>query len=313
MLIIKIIDNGKGIPADLLPKIKQGGISIGKKEGAGLGISGAIQNIKKWNGNYDIQSKVGEGTTFTVTLPIAEEPEWFQSTVIFSPNTHIIILDDDESIHNIWQAHFREHLGKKLVRLDHFYEPSNFSEYCKTSRSKYDLFLVDYELINSKETGLDLIEQLDLTKQAILVTSRHEEQEIRERIKTLGIKIIPKSFAPYIPISVVKNLVQKQPVLIFIDNDKTLTEAWNLQASLVKKKIAAFNCSEDFKKVMSCYNKDISIYVDSDLNEQISGEMFAKFLYEQGFQNLYLATGYEKDKFGNLPWIKKVVNKEAPF
>jgi len=312
-LIIKIIDNGKGIPEDILLKTKQGKISSTKKEGCGLGISSAIQNIRNWGGNYDIQSKVGEGTTFTVTLPVTEAPDWFQDNIILSSNTHIIVLDDDESIHNIWQAHFREHLGKKLVTLDHFYESSNFSKYCKTSRSENDLFLVDYELINSKETGLDLIEQLDLKDQAILVTSRYEEPEIRERIKRPGIKIIPKSFAPYIPISVVNNLVQKQPELIFIDNDKTLTEAWNLQASLVKKKIAAFNCSEDFKKVMSCYNKDISIYVDSDLNEQISGEMFAKFLYEQGFQNLYLSTGYEKDRFDYMPWIKNIVAKEPPF
>ena len=47
-LIIKIIDNGKGIPENILPKIKKGRISIDKQGGSGLGISGAIQNIKKW-------------------------------------------------------------------------------------------------------------------------------------------------------------------------------------------------------------------------------------------------------------------------
>jgi len=71
------------------------------------------------------------------------------------------------------------------------------------------LFLVDYEFVNSKETGLDLIEQLDLKKQAILVTSRYEEQEIRERVRNLGLKIIPKNFAPYIPISI--DIVTKEP------------------------------------------------------------------------------------------------------
>ena len=43
------------------------------------------------------------------------------------------------------------------------------------------------------------------------------------------------------------------------------------------------------------------------------GEIFAKFLYEQEFRHLYLATGYEKDRFGHLPWIKEIVGKEAPF
>ncbi len=314
-LIIKIIDNGRGIPEDILPKIKQGGVSIGKKGGFGLGISGAIQNIKKWDGFYDIESKVGEGTTFTIKLPIAEAPDWFQSAIIISPNTHIIVLDDDESIHNIWQTHLPENVENRSVTLDHFYEPSAFTRYCETSSSEHDLFLVDYELVNSKETGLDLIEQLNLKTQAILVTSRYEETEIRERIRNLGIKIIPKSFAPYIPISIVNKPVkeEEQPELIFIDDDKTLTEAWEMQASFVNKKIAIFNRSEDFKDVMERYNKNIPIYIDSDLKEEIPGEVFAKVLYEQGFQHLYLATGYEKDRFGDMPWIRDVVTKETPF
>ena len=139
-LVIKIIDNGKGISEDALLKIKQEKISSGKKGGFGLGISSAIQNIKSWVGNYDIQSKVGEGTIFTITLPIAEEPDWFQSTIILSPNTHIIVLDDDESIHNVWQSHFHECIANKSVILDHFYEPPAFIKYCETSHSENDLY-----------------------------------------------------------------------------------------------------------------------------------------------------------------------------
>jgi len=334
-LTIKIIDNGKGIPEDTLLKIKQGKISSTKKDGCGLGISNATQHIMSWGGSYDIESGIGKGTTFTINFPITKAPDWFQSTITLSPNTHIIVLDDDESIHSIWQTHFSEYIEKKLITLDHFYESAAFAEYClatptcpakakseggshakagKNSRLEHDLFLVDYELINSKETGLDLIEQLDLKKQAILVTSRYEELEIRERIRKLEIKIIPKNFAPYVPISLLNGTInEEQPELIFIDDDKTLTEIWEMRAALTKKKIATFNRSEDFKKVMYCYNKDILIYIDSDLKEQIPGEIFAKFLYEHGFHNLYLATGYDKDRFGAMPWIKDIVTKEAPF
>ena len=310
-LTIKIIDNGKGIPPDILLRIKQGGISSDKKEGHGLGISSAIQSIKNWGGTYDIQAKVGEGTIFVINLPVVEEPDWFQSNIAISSNKHVVVLDDDESIHNIWQALFSEYLANKSVTLDHFYEPLAFTEYCKTSRSEHDLFLLDYELLNSKETGLDLIEQLDLKKQATLVTSRYEESEIRERIRILGIKIIPKSFAPYIPIIMMKEFLQ--PDLIFIDDDKNLTEAWEIEAASAKKKIVTFNSSENFKKGMNRFDKNIPIYIDSDLKEKNPGEIFAKFLYEQGFRNLYLATGYEKDRFGDMPWIKEIVSKEPLF
>ena len=105
----------------------------------------------------------------------------------------------------------------------------------------------------------------------------------------------------------------EQPDIILIDDDKMITDVWKAYASFAKKKIAIFHCSEDFKKVMHCYKKNIPIYIDSDIKEKLPGEMFAKSLYEQEFQNLYLATGYEKDRFDDMPWIKDIVSKEPLF
>ncbi len=200
MLTIKIIDNGKGIPPDILPKIRQGGMSVGKKEGCGLGISGAIQNIKSWGGNYDIQSKEGQGTTFIIKLPIIEAPGWFQNRLDIVHGMNIIVLDDDQSIHDVWETRFQEYIKNAQIVLEHFYTPSSFIEYCQKLSPLKTLFLIDYELLGFEETGLDLIEKLKLKDQAILVTSRYEEPSVIAKIIKLGIKTIPKNFAPYIPI-----------------------------------------------------------------------------------------------------------------
>ncbi len=197
-LAIKIIDNGKGIPQDILPKIKQGEISVGKKEGFGLGIFGAIQNIKKWKGTYEIQSKEGEGTTFIIRLPITEAPGWFQFQINITQGMNVIVLDDDQSIHDVWETRFQEYIKNGKIVLEHFYTPSTFIESCQSLSSTKTLFLIDYELLGSEETGLDLIEKLELKDHAILVTSRYEEPAIRAKIINLGIKTIPKNFAPYI-------------------------------------------------------------------------------------------------------------------
>jgi len=231
VLTIKIIDNGKGIPEDILLKIRQGEITSSKKEGHGLGISGAIQNIRKWNGTYDIQSKVGEGTTFTIKLPVAQAPDWFQSKLEITSGMNVVVLDDDQSIHGIWELRFQEYIKNGQIALKHFFLPSELTEYCiatptcpaeakseggshtkaglprhslaeagQNLPSTKTLFLIDYELLGSEETGLDLIEKLNLKNQAILVTSRYEEPAVRNKIIKLGIKAIPKNFAPYINI-----------------------------------------------------------------------------------------------------------------
>ena len=67
---ITISDNGCGIPADKLNSIFDPFFTtkpIGKGTGLGLAISRAI--IEQHNGKISVQSKPGEGTVFSITLP----------------------------------------------------------------------------------------------------------------------------------------------------------------------------------------------------------------------------------------------------
>lgn len=52
---------------------------------------------------------------------------------------------------------------------------------------------------------------------------------------------------------------------------------------------------------------------DSNLQNGEKGEEISKTLYDLGFTQLYLATGYQPEKFGQLPWIKQVVGKAPPW
>ncbi len=68
---IEITDNGHGIPEDVLPKIFDPFFTtkeVGK--GTGLGLSITYKIVESHGGRIDVQSKVGVGTKFTVTLPV---------------------------------------------------------------------------------------------------------------------------------------------------------------------------------------------------------------------------------------------------
>jgi OmpR-family two-component system manganese-sensing sensor histidine kinase len=82
-LQIKITDTGIGIPKDALPKLfdrfyrvdsartyKTGKMTKATTSGSGLGLAIAQAIIEHHQGQIQVTSKVGEGTTFTVTLPI---------------------------------------------------------------------------------------------------------------------------------------------------------------------------------------------------------------------------------------------------
>ena len=101
--------------------------------------------------------------------------------------------------------------------------------------------------------------------------------------------------------------------IIILDDNEALTETWKLQGELCGKRVLTFNQIEVFLQSITHYAKNIPIYIDSYLSEEIRGEILAKQLFEQGYQNLYLTTGYEKSSFEAMYWIKEIVGKEPPF
>ena len=68
---VAISDSGAGIPEQTLGKIFDPGFTTkGVGVGTGLGLSICYQIVQDHRGRIDVESREGEGTTFTVTLPM---------------------------------------------------------------------------------------------------------------------------------------------------------------------------------------------------------------------------------------------------
>lgn len=68
--ILKVKDTGTGIPKDIIPDVFNPFFTTkAQDQGTGLGLSMAYTIIQEHKGNIDIQSKQGEGTEVTITLP----------------------------------------------------------------------------------------------------------------------------------------------------------------------------------------------------------------------------------------------------
>lgn len=100
---------------------------------------------------------------------------------------------------------------------------------------------------------------------------------------------------------------------VLIDDKKMNRETWQIFGKLKKKNVATFDTVESFFKIAKLLNKDAKIYVDSHLSDDIKGEDVSKEIAEQGFQEIYLCTGYSPKDFQSMPWIKEVVGKDVPF
>jgi signal transduction histidine kinase len=69
---LSVRDNGPGIPPEVLPKIFQPYFTTkGPRQGTGLGLNIVQRLVKEAKGMLEVQTRVGEGTTFSIYVPAA--------------------------------------------------------------------------------------------------------------------------------------------------------------------------------------------------------------------------------------------------
>jgi signal transduction histidine kinase len=76
-VVIEIADDGPGIPTDLKDRVFNAFFTT-KAQGSGLGLAIVRKIIDAHDGRIDVTTAPGQGTRFTVTLPISAAEEWFQ-------------------------------------------------------------------------------------------------------------------------------------------------------------------------------------------------------------------------------------------
>lgn len=310
---LQVEDNGKGIPPEVRERLGQRGETYDKAGGSGLGLYHAKTCVEAWGGALEITSAVGKGTAVVIHLPAATPPAWFVSQLELPPHCPVIVLDDDTTVHQIWQGRFDGLIGHEAgIEAIHFSRADELKLWVTSNPDKAAsaVYLLDYELRGSAETGLTLAAELDLGARAILVTSRFEERALLDECLRLKVRMIPKGLAGFVPIACPLSL---RPDAVLIDDDQLVHTVWKVAASSNGKTLGTFSTPREFLAIVSGLDKSTPIYVDSKLGEGVRGEDFARDLHAQGFWNLYLATGRQSESLPPMPWIKEVVGKKAPW
>lgn len=203
-IIVSIRDNGSGIPAHILEQLGQQGVTYGKsgtESGSGLGVYHAKRTIESFDAKFVINSRENLGTEVRMEFLKCETPNWFVPELKLKMNQTIVALDDDSSVLELWKQRFKD-LNNPNITLLTYTSELEFTDWVSSNTDLISeiLFLMDFELLGQKNTGLQLIEQLKLSTTAILVTSRYEEPSITSKCSQLGVKLLPKGMAGLVPI-----------------------------------------------------------------------------------------------------------------
>ena len=100
---------------------------------------------------------------------------------------------------------------------------------------------------------------------------------------------------------------------VLVDDDPLVRMSWKMVAQQKGKSILLCNSVDDFREKMAELDRSTPIYLDSNLGGGLRGEEFAIELAQEGFTEVFLATGYRTSDFEGLPGVKAVVGKDPPF
>ncbi|MBP9741728.1 MAG: PAS domain-containing protein [Burkholderiales bacterium] len=299
---IVVQDNGKGMTPATFEKVRQRkAVKSNKKQGSGLGLTQIFDTLEHNLGEFEIYSSnkaPNNGTVVRVRLPKAVTQNWIATEIKIKYNDSIVIIDDDESIHEAWDKRLCNIIESiSTIQVYHYRDGRDALRFLMNLENKQNVLLLsDYELIGQDVNGLDIIEQSEINR-SILVTSHYAESAIRSKANKLGAKILPKDIVYSIPIKVEHASPKHgQPVnvhMVFVDDEIDTIERLiaNHYSHLL---IDIYPNPFEFLKEVDKYPKDTKIIIDNNFYNdgkkivEVDGAVIAKQLHAKGYTKLYL-------------------------
>ena len=183
--VITVADTGMGMSDEVRKKVFDPFFTTKGEEGTGLGLSVSHSIVERHGGDLKVDSRTGEGTTFTITLPIGMNPtgEAAQSGETGIERTgRILLVDNDAQVLTI--------LGEMLKDAGHHVlpVPSGPEALRVFVPSGFDLVITNVGM--PEMSGWDVAEQIrarDPNVPVIFITGWGLQEEDQARCRRLGI------------------------------------------------------------------------------------------------------------------------------
>jgi signal transduction histidine kinase len=206
---IEIEDDGGGMAPSTLDKVRAGSGSYDKSvsgAGFGLGLLQVKRMMESCGGALQIESEIGIGTTVTLKFPRQTAPREFVSELKVRCDQRVVVVDDDETIHQVWKSRFQAACGYRLgaSKIKFFSSLESAQDWLATEGERRSdcVFLVDLEFVGATDNGMGFIQRNGIASRSFLVTSRCDDSEVREKATQMSLAIIPKGLLPFVPIKI---------------------------------------------------------------------------------------------------------------
>ena len=197
-VMVTVSDTGHGMDQETLEHIFEPFFStkeVGK--GTGLGLATVYGIVKQLRGHITCESKLDQGTTFTIFLPSIQMKNLSQTQVneniIEGGNENILLVDDDEEIRNLGRAILKP-LGYSILTA------SNGQEALKIYKKQADrISMVVLDLLMPEMDGtkcLDEILALNPQAKVIIASGFSVDTKVKDTLQHKARAFVEKPFDP---------------------------------------------------------------------------------------------------------------------
>ena len=188
-LKLTVSDTGYGMDNVVMGKIFDPYFTTrGPGEGTGMGLAVVHGIVKSHGGNITVYSELGEGTAFSVYLPLIEtrpvEPKVISAELAPTGTERILFVDDEEYIVLMTQQ-ILERLGYQVTSRTSSVEALAAF---KAKPNEYDLVITDMTMPNM--TGVELVPRLKEIRSdiPIIICTGFSEMIDEDKAKAVGIR-----------------------------------------------------------------------------------------------------------------------------
>ena len=208
-VVLQVADNGIGMEQSVLSRIFDPFFST-KPKGHGLGLSATMGIIRTHQGALQVESQLGQGTTFTILLPALVRVPIEELTSSPAPSMEqsagqlVLVIDDDDAIREVASDILTMH-GFSVITAANGQEGI---DQFRLRQNQVGVILLDMKMpgMNGKQTYQQLIQIEPDVK--VIFTSGYSKTEVSPRLgDNLSLPFLSKPYSAELLIQYVRQLL----------------------------------------------------------------------------------------------------------
>jgi len=194
---ISVQDTGTGMSPKIMDRLFEPFFTTkGEKKGTGLGLAVVYGIVQTHSGFIDLQSQVGEGSTFRIYLPVVEKSKAKSKTATYNPNLTsglgtVLVADDDNQVMDM-VLRALEKSGYSVITAE-----NGLDAMAKYTANRDTIDLVVLDMVMPQMGGRECLLQLrkiDPSVKVLIMTGYTTDGSAEELLEVGAARVIQKPF-----------------------------------------------------------------------------------------------------------------------